>query len=401
MFPFTYVHFARMVQELQQTKGERISGFFYNRLKKTGYLDLSYHKIYFDLAHPFVSFFVISSVNVPCEFEKKDIGILGYKIVKTKHLDNDRVVYILLRKGNTYKAVSIELTGKSSYFLVIDETGKIVRKYPTFRQRKRGGDVGELYQFPVRREKPDLKKFIPVLSHIDENKLIENFCKAQTFYTDGQIVLPINFPHARVCGEYAKCMFSTYISLRFGNFGFDFVPDLPYYIYYKAASMLKNGLIKINDGRILLDGFEIQVPEKDKESIIEYLYMLGRTKRLKCSSRNKVSRDGKIGKIFSPSGYEVLVGRSAKDNNRITFNMARGNDTFFHVRDYPGAHVILKNQGQPVSEKDIKFCARLAKSHSKAKNGPVDIVFTKVKYVRPVPGIPGRIILLKENVVRL
>lgn len=41
-------------------------------------------------------------------------------------------------------------------------------------------------------------------------------------------------------------------------------------------------------------------------------------------------------------GYEVRVGRAAKDNDQLTFHHARGNDYWLHTADCPGSHVILR-----------------------------------------------------------
>lgn len=49
-------------------------------------------------------------------------------------------------------------------------------------------------------------------------------------------------------------------------------------------------------------------------------------------------------------GYEVRVGRTAKDNDDLTFRHARGNDLWLHTAESPGSHVILrkeKNQEPP------------------------------------------------------
>ena len=45
----------------------------------------------------------------------------------------------------------------------------------------------------------------------------------------------------------------------------------------------------------------------------------------------------------SSDGYEVIVGRTARDNDSLTFRVARPNDLWLHAGDYPGSHVIVRN----------------------------------------------------------
>ncbi len=406
MFPFSYIHFTRMVKELEKLKESRLSGFFYEKNKRIGYLDFNSKKLYFDLTHPFVSFFIIENIDVPAIFEKKEIGIEGLTLEKVKGIKKDRVVYLVLRKKSLLRVVALELTGKASYFLVIDDDGKIVRKYPPYRRRKKGGDVGEEYHLPPKNPNVNIKKYFPVLQHVEEDELLRNFLEAESFYTDGNTILPFEFEGSVFCGGFSECMFSLYRKLRFGFVNVESHSEVPYYIYYKAASMLQKGLIVPVDNELNIDGYRIVIPGtiRDREESIEYLYRLGKIMRLNSAlrthSKSETAR-GRKSKLISPSGYEVLVGHSAKENNRITFNIARHNDTFFHVRDYPGAHVILRNHGEPITEDDIVFCAQLARKFSRARGDSVDVSYTSVKYIRPIPGKPGKVILLKEKSVRV
>lgn len=77
-----------------------------------------------------------------------------------------------------------------------------------------------------------------------------------------------------------------------------------------------------------------------------------------------------------------LVGKTAKQNEEILSKLARGEDYWFHVKDYPGAHVILKGDK---SEENIQFAAKKALENSplsKMEKGYVQ--YTKVKYVKKI-----------------
>lgn len=76
-------------------------------------------------------------------------------------------------------------------------------------------------------------------------------------------------------------------------------------------------------------------------------------------------------------GFEVLVGKTARDNDRLTFKVARPNDVWLHVGGgTPGSHVVIRTpEVGEVPRAVVKRAAELAVRHSKAKNasGKVDV----------------------------
>ena len=67
---------------------------------------------------------------------------------------------------------------------------------------------------------------------------------------------------------------------------------------------------------------------------------------------------------------------------------------WFHTKDIPGSHVILRTEGKIPGNKTIQLCASLSAFYSKGKNSsmvPVDYTF--VKYVRkPNKAALGKVI---------
>ena len=69
----------------------------------------------------------------------------------------------------------------------------------------------------------------------------------------------------------------------------------------------------------------------------------------------------------SSDGWTILVGRNARGNQSVTFELARPRDLWFHARDYPGSHVILKGRGRrPAPPRSVLEAAALAAHFSKA-----------------------------------
>ncbi len=104
----------------------------------------------------------------------------------------------------------------------------------------------------------------------------------------------------------------------------------------------------------------------------------------------------KLGKDF-----ELCVGTSAAANEYVTFQLAQPEDLWFHVRDLPGAHVVLRRfrRDDPVPDELVVQAAKEAAAHSKAKPGTkVNVSYTHRKFVKKIPGAPmGMVSMTKEK----
>lgn len=81
----------------------------------------------------------------------------------------------------------------------------------------------------------------------------------------------------------------------------------------------------------------------------------------------------------------IFVGKNSRQNDYITLKLAGKNDYFFHVRNAPGSHVILKTN--TLTENDLKIASYLAaENSSQAKSNKVDVDYTEKKNVRKEKG---------------
>ena len=97
-------------------------------------------------------------------------------------------------------------------------------------------------------------------------------------------------------------------------------------------------------------------------------------------------------RYLSSDGYEVLVGRTARDNDQLTFRVARPNDLWLHAGDYPGSHVIVRNSSRSdIPHRTIIEAAQLAAKFSQAsKDSKVAIHYTRRKFLaKPKGAAPG------------
>lgn len=106
-----------------------------------------------------------------------------------------------------------------------------------------------------------------------------------------------------------------------------------------------------------------------------------------------------VGHVFRfPGGSIIAVGRSAKENDRLTFGWARGQDYWTHVRGVQGAHVLARHAMGDDLEQLLEAAARLAlhySAHQGEKAG--DLQQIQRKYVQSVRGVPGRVRVTRDE----
>ena len=96
----------------------------------------------------------------------------------------------------------------------------------------------------------------------------------------------------------------------------------------------------------------------------------------------------------STDGYPIYVGRNNKQNDELTFKLARKDDIWCHASKVHGSHVIISCGGTTPPDDTITQAAQLAAYYSETSGGqniPVDV--TSVKQVKKIPnGKPGMVI---------
>ena len=101
------------------------------------------------------------------------------------------------------------------------------------------------------------------------------------------------------------------------------------------------------------------------------------------------------------SGYVALVGRNSKQNDQLTLHIAQKDDIWFHARQIPGSHVVLRIQkpSNPVPDEVVYKAACIAAYYSKArKSSKVPVDYTRIKDVRKAKGQkPGKVFYVNEK----
>ncbi|HLM56501.1 MAG TPA: NFACT RNA binding domain-containing protein, partial [Pyrinomonadaceae bacterium] len=104
-----------------------------------------------------------------------------------------------------------------------------------------------------------------------------------------------------------------------------------------------------------------------------------------------------IRRYRSSDGHEILVGRGPRENDQLTFRVARSYDTWLHAADYPGSHVVVRarSRDEQVPHRTLVEAARLAANFSKArKDSKVAVNYTQRKFIsKPKGAAPGLVYL--------
>ena len=96
---------------------------------------------------------------------------------------------------------------------------------------------------------------------------------------------------------------------------------------------------------------------------------------------------------------DVYIGKNNKQNDYVTFTIGGPRDLWFHTKDIPGSHLILKTTLPEYRQEDIDVAVQLAAYFSKARSGsniPVDCV--QRRYVKkPTGSKPGFVIFTNQK----
>ncbi len=94
-------------------------------------------------------------------------------------------------------------------------------------------------------------------------------------------------------------------------------------------------------------------------------------------------------KFRSLEGYPILVGKTNRDNDRLSMSIARGNDWWMHIgQGYGGSHVVIRvPRGKSPALETLLDAAHLALHFSKARGkGEAEVLYTQRKHLRKRKG---------------
>ena len=164
-----------------------------------------------------------------------------------------------------------------------------------------------------------------------------------------------------------------------------------------AAQQRDKTLAEIDYLETMLLDVDKCVGESELEEIRQELVRTGYMKKTTSRKQQRQLPQSKPYRYQSGDGIEILVGKNASQNDRITLG-AKPEEMWLHAKDMPGSHVIICAEGE-IPQTTMKQAALLAAWFSKGqRSSMVPIDYTLKKYVKkPSGAAPGKVIYTHQK----
>lgn len=105
----------------------------------------------------------------------------------------------------------------------------------------------------------------------------------------------------------------------------------------------------------------------------------------KKSKKLPLNKESEIIENFYIGDFKISVGKNEKGNISLLKN-SKKDDFWFHLKDIPSAHVIVKTNKQNLSDEIIKMAAKICVNFSVKNSGNFEVDYTKRANVKVVDG---------------
>ncbi|HXT67093.1 MAG TPA: NFACT family protein [Nitrospiraceae bacterium] len=386
-----------------------------------------------------------------CQFLRAHLQ--GARIDQVEQIQGDRIVQLTLTAKEGLCRLVAELTGKTSNIFILDEIGRIRRDLngvkdrigqlyvpPSHHQRERGASNASRFSLEVSESSFPLSAAIDAYYHRTEaataivaarnaragtlKKSIkklrrrieawhEDLAKAEQYKT-----------YARY-GELIKANLGTIRKGQTNMVVVDYfdetLPNLTipldqaktpqgnmddYFRKHRKCLVAERVLHpRIEEGRKELEILQRELTAIEQETWqppdTPDLIVRGRAlSRTGGGKGRQEPRQGPFRRFISSDGLAIYVGRNARENDELTFGLAKSDDLWLHARGTPGSHVVVHlDKGADPPLETIRDAATLALLYSDLKKtGKGDIIYTRRKWVKKAKGqAPGAVIVTQER----
>ena len=390
-----------------------------------------------------------------CQFLRAHLQ--GARIDQLEQIQGDRIVELALTTKEGSRRLVAELTGKTSNLLVLDDAGRIRRALIDVKDL-----AGTAYVPPVHRPReqrvPDHSRFdldcsgspFPLSAAIEAH-----YSKAETSSVihavrnarAGFLKKSIKKLHRRieawredlskaetykVYDRYGELIKANLGSIRKGQTDVTLVdyfdetlPSLTVPLdqaktpqgnmndyfrkhrkYMAAERELRPRIAQGERELVTLQG-ELSAIEQGSWCQPETPHLTVRTRirsRASGEKRGQEQHQGPFRRFTSTDGLAIYVGRNARENDELTFGVARSDDLWLHAHGTPGSHVVVRlEKGAEVPKESLHDAAMLALLYSDLKkSGKGDVIYTRRKWVKKAKGqAPGAVIVTQEKSLRV
>ena len=386
-----------------------------------------------------------------CQFLRAHLQ--GARIDKIEQIQGDRIVQLTLTAKEGPCRLVAELTGKSSNLFVLDEAGRIRKGLNGVKDR-----VGQLYVPAVH---PQRERHAPNRSRFSPDILGSPFplsTAIDTCYETAEAASAVASARNARAAILRKSI--KKLRRRIEAWREDLAKAEQYKAYARYGELIKANLSTIRKGQTeitVMDYFDQDLPnltipldqaktpqgnmedyfrkhrkhlaakrelyprieegQKELETLCQEMtaieqaaweppdqtHLTSRARtllRLSKGESPRGQRQGPFRRFISSDGLTIYVGKNARENDELTFGLAKSDDLWLHVRGTPGSHVLVRmEKGIDPPAETIRDAATLALLYSDLrKSGKGDVIYTKRKWVKKSKGrAPGSVIVTQEK----
>lgn len=364
--------------------------------------------------------------------------IKGCRIEEACQLGRERIVRLILRKGDEHYRFYIRLWGGASNLLLCDDRGMILDAFS--RRPARNEVPGKVFNPEEMDIKPSKKEFSLKEESLDEDMTYNLFL--DRYYTDEEAqsdIHQLKLKAERALDQLENQYQAGLKGLRKRLFEYEKEEEQRH-----RGDLLMGALTVLKKGDREYQSGEETVPLDPRKSPVEnaqdYYKRAGKASRGRAmteeevnllegklhtilESRKKIQESEDPGQIsaltpkddplksgntvrktpglsFYSGGFTLLTGRNASENDTLLRQHVRGNDYWLHTRDYAGGYIFIRApRGKSIPLEVLLDAGNLAIFYSKAKkSGQADVYYTQVKYLRrPKEGKKGLVLPTKEK----
>ena len=386
-----------------------------------------------------------------CQFLRAHLQ--GARIDQVEQIQGDRIVQIALTAKEGPCRLVAELTGKTSNLLVLDEAGRIRRGLNGVKD-----PVGQLYVPPTHQQRERAAADHPRFSQDEPESPFPLSAAIDAHYHKAEAASIVETVKNLRAGILKKSI--KKLSRRIEAWHEDLAKAEKYKTYARYGELIKANLGTIRKGQTdvaVVDYFDeelpnltipldqaktpqgnmddyfrkhrkhlaaerelrprIEVGQKELETLQRELTsikqgtwqppnkppLMVRARTLSRAGGEKgrqEQRHGPFRRFTSSDGLAIYVGRNARENDELTFGLAKSDDLWLHARGTPGSHVVVRlEKGTDPPPETIRDAATLALLYSDLKkSGKGDVIYTRRKWVKKAKGqAPGAVIVTQEN----
>lgn len=200
---------------------------------------------------------------------------------------------------------------------------------------------------------------------------------ALNYYTNEEVTIPLDETLTPI--ENANKYFARYNKLK-----------RTYEAGTRLIAEIKEEIMYLES---IINAIDIATTENDLNNIKDELALTGYIRKT-VRSKNKGNTHNKPMHYVSSDGFDIYVGKNNIQNDELTFKFANGGDWWFHAKQMPGSHVIVKTEGRELPDKTFEEAAALAAYYSKGRElEKVEVDYVLKKEVKkPAGAKPGFVV---------